>query len=518
MGRNLVVCCDGTWNNPQQEDNGVPAATNVVRLYHALSAEHQGVAQLRYYHPGLGGEDSGIKDAILGGALGVGICRHICSAYHWLAQQYQPGDHILLFGFSRGAFTVRSLAGMLAYGLLELPDDDSRSWALVEQLYQQGYRAGNANWAQGKNLAWHHDGEPAPVAFLGVWDTVGALGIPDDMALLDLFDSSEHWGFHDQSLGSNVSVARHAMALDERRSSFTVCRWDNLAARGGNVQECWFPGVHADVGGGYSECDLSNRALAWMLEQAEPYLGLRPNWRELLPADAGGVMHNSCKGLFARLRTRPRNIPLIDADSELPAWEAIDYSVFQRQQRSPLALPPYYPHQSLAVNARCEAEVFADTRWNDTRLYLPAGRYCFAAKGQWQDGRDSCDWRGTEDGKRTLGDIARLTGAFWGKFESLLRRITGNDKADLYGTRRHGDIPWFRMVGVITNDMGLQSGPVVGNDGSPRPHQYVDLTLHDADNPLELQHGGYLYAYANDAWSMYDNNHGAITLRVTRLA
>ncbi len=143
--KRLIICCDGTWNNPAQEDNGVPAPTNVYKLYNAVADhdERHEVKQLKYYHPGLGNEDGRLR-ALLGGAFGAGISEHICSAYHWLADNYAEGDQIYLYGFSRGAFTVRSLAGFLAYGLPDLSNlSHEESWDRVHTLYKHVYRKKN---------------------------------------------------------------------------------------------------------------------------------------------------------------------------------------------------------------------------------------------------------------------------------------------------------------------------------------------------------------------------------------
>ena len=113
--RNLIVCCDGTWNTPDQRENGVPVPTNVVRLYNAVAAaDASGNGQLRYYHPGVGAEGS-LFDKALGGGLGVGLDHNIKSAYRWICDDYQTDDRLFLFGFSRGAYTVRSLAGLLRH-------------------------------------------------------------------------------------------------------------------------------------------------------------------------------------------------------------------------------------------------------------------------------------------------------------------------------------------------------------------------------------------------------------------
>lgn len=106
--RNLMVCCDGTWNTAEQRHGGVPVPTNVVRLYNAVADKNEGVEQLKYYHPGVGTEP-GFWDRAMGGATGKGLDDNIKSAYHWLCRHYRPQDRIYLFGFSRGAYTGRSL-------------------------------------------------------------------------------------------------------------------------------------------------------------------------------------------------------------------------------------------------------------------------------------------------------------------------------------------------------------------------------------------------------------------------
>ncbi len=125
MKKRLIVCCDGTWNNPEQEDNGIAAPTNVVKIYNAIAeADDNDLTQLKYYHPGVGGEEAGLLGSFLGGAVGFGISREIRSAYHWLGNNYEEGDEVFLIGFSRGAFKVRAAVG----GVVELVSPDSAIW------------------------------------------------------------------------------------------------------------------------------------------------------------------------------------------------------------------------------------------------------------------------------------------------------------------------------------------------------------------------------------------------------
>ncbi|MEA3490991.1 MAG: DUF2235 domain-containing protein [Campylobacterota bacterium] len=518
--KRLVVCCDGTWSNAEQEDNGTSSPTNVVKIYNAITKMGaDGVKQLKYYHPGVGGEGIGAINALLGGAVGMGISRHIRSAYHWLGNNYEEGDEIYLFGFSRGAFTVRSLGGMLSQGLLDLHYISSDfSWDRVKRAYK-GYRIEGSTldeWAEDEWVFFNQKRE-TPIHFIGVWETVGALGVPDDLEIFNIFDNEKKWKFHNVSLGDNIKHARHAMALDEIRSSFSVCRWDNAAGHDDAV-ELWFPGVHSDVGGGYSNCDLSNGALRWMMdESADVGLGFRDNILQTLKSDPLGVMHNSYRGALAKLRSRPRNIPAMISQNH----DQFHESSIRRQELSPIEYPTYYPTRILDIGESVTVDVYADTRWNATDIYLPKDHsFTFLATGKWKDSKDVCNWNGTEDGILTIGDFARASSSFLGKFENIFEELTKNNSMDFLGTKRVENIKWFAMVGAIANDAGAVThdagtSSVVNHDGSPVPHQYVDLTKHNTTY-LTIEYPGYLYCFPNDVWSLYGNNHGSVQLTITR--
>jgi len=512
--KRLIVCCDGTWNDPEQEDNGIPAPTNVFKIYNALS-EHDtqhDIAQLKYYHPGLGSE-GGFLRALAGGAFGAGIGEHICSAYHWLGRNYQEGDQIYLYGFSRGAFTARSLGGFLGHGLLNLKTlDTDEGWARVHTAYKTGYRRKkpHSEWAP-SDWTFYHQGQATPIRFIGIWDTVGALGIPDDLEILNILDNKKKWQFHNTELGTHIQTARHAMAIDERRSSFSITRWSNATSHP-DTTELWFPGVHADVGGGYADCDLSNSSLLWMItESAASELKFRNGTALSIHSDPLGVLHNSYKGIFAKLRSRPRNIPAMVTNNE----RLFHSSAFRRQEISPISYPPYHPTRILDIDESVKIDVFADTRWNNTGLYLQQGHsYTFTAAGKWLDSKDSCDWKGTQDDTLSLGDIVRGTSSFLGQFENIYKKLSGNEATDFLGTKRVEKMNWFTLIGAIANDSG--SHRVVKNDGSPVPHQYVELAAHES-KPLKITASGYLYCFPNDVWSLYENNHGSVRLKVTRV-
>ncbi|WP_027183827.1 DUF2235 domain-containing protein [Desulfovibrio inopinatus] len=516
--KRLIVCCDGTWNKPEQEENGIPAPTNVFKLYNAVADQGpDATRQLKYYHPGVGSGRS-LFDRIAGGAIGFGMSRNICSAYHWLATNYEGGDEIYLFGFSRGAFTVRSLAGFIGMGLLDLRGIKSpEAWRRVHTGYDVGYRADKEEkrqpevWAE-SDWAFFNNSEPTPIHFLGVWDTVGALGIPDELGLLNLLDNCKKWRFHDTNISSHIKNACHAMAIDEVRSCFTVTHWANVKENK-NVKEVWFPGSHSDVGGGYANGDLSNGALLWMMEEsASKGLLFRPGLQKTIRANPLGMMHNSYKGSIAKLRSRPRNIPAMTNEHQ----DKFHQSAFQRQNISPISYPAYHPTVILHRNENVNIDVFADTHWNATNVYLEAGKsYCFSASGTWQDSKDDCDWYGTQNNTITSGDIVRAVASLWGVVESAVKKLIKNESMDFLMTKRVEDMPWFVMVGAIANDgESNTTNKGVHNDGSPVPHQYVNLTKHE-DTPLTITRPGYLYCFPNDVWSFYGNNKGSIQLTIT---
>lgn len=524
--RKLIVTCDGTWNTADDKDNDIPAPTNVVRLYNCLAkTDAHGGPQLKYYHPGVG-TDGSTLERFAGGAYGLGISRNIMSAYRWLAENYRSGDEIYLFGFSRGAYTARSLAGFIGCcGLLDLKHASvDQPWERIRKAYEDVYRGGAkpepATWPQ---LADAHGHTTIKIKFIGVWDTVGSLGIPDDLGLLNLFDDPKKWQFHDTQLGDHIELARHAVAIDEMRSSFTPTFWtdqnENVVNDGHRVVQLWFPGVHSDVGGGYAHCGLSDIALKWMIDEAAAAgLAFDPRYTAQIHPDPLGLLHDSLGGAFKALHTRPRNRPPLEPNS--PHYHP---SAWDRDAVPPITQSPYHhPTVHLAVGQSSEPiNIYAREQWNETGLYLEAGAtYQFTATGEWVDKTIACGPAGNVNRKFSPREIGQLVGTAIGRVESLFRFVTDNSTADFIGSRRDEKHPWFALIGAIANDgpMSEQGKPTVNphGDGSPYPHQTFligqgcTLTI----NPTEE---GYLYAFANDAWHFYGNNRGSVTLTVKRL-
>jgi uncharacterized protein (DUF2235 family) len=297
--KRIVILCDGTWN---RADSATP--TNVVRLAQALRGEDDaGIVQVPVYVQGVGAGDgvtpwSRAVDRGLGGAFGWGLTENIVTAYRHLVFLYEPGDEIFVFGFSRGAYTARSLAGFVrSTGIVARDDltlipramqryrtrgdddlnprtDRSHAFRAREMRSRVATSSGENDWRRANGMP---EVPELRIAYLGVWDSVGALGVPRHVPVFGALAARRHQ-FHDAELSSMVASARHAVALDERRRSFEPTRWTNVArlnerfgadAQGRpRYQELFFAGDHGSVGGGGDILDLSSIGLAWIVEGA----------------------------------------------------------------------------------------------------------------------------------------------------------------------------------------------------------------------------------------------------------
>ena len=256
MTKRIVFCADGTWQAPVNN-------TNVYRLYKALTVAAD---QVTFYDDGVGADAKGL-DRLLDGAFGQGILQKIRDGYTKIAHVYVPGDEIFLFGFSRGAYTARSLAGMIA--ICGLPtgvfSDDCVTQAFV------AYRdpVNRASILAGLTACGL---EPATIQMVGVWDTVGSLGIPAIFGGVD----EKKYGFLDTSLHPDIKNAYQCLALDEKRAQFPATLWTSAPAAGQTIEQIWFSGCHGDVGGGTAQaggvdagtrlCDIT---MGWMVSKAE---------------------------------------------------------------------------------------------------------------------------------------------------------------------------------------------------------------------------------------------------------
>jgi Uncharacterized alpha/beta hydrolase domain (DUF2235) len=279
--RRLIICCDGTWNWPEAKRE-----TNVVRMVRALLPEHGDVSQIIHYHQGVG--TGNFLDRVAGGGAGVGLSASVKACYGFLTDNYKQGDEIFLFGFSRGAFVVRSLAGMIGtVGLMR--KDEMARFAEVWNWYCLGKDERERQQDILHQLAPHRH-QDVDIECIGVWDTVGALGIPGSRLCAQAFE------FHDTALGPHVRHAFQALAIDERRGNFQGAVWvpfvEARRPRGAPaaavkqkpeperrgpqqvLRQMWFPGVHSNIGGGYPKHGLSDTTFLWMLAQVWDLVGL----------------------------------------------------------------------------------------------------------------------------------------------------------------------------------------------------------------------------------------------------
>lgn len=277
--RRLVVCTDGTWNDPAKDE-----PTNVYKIARAVQRTGEdGSPQVVYYHAGVGtGTD--IVDRVIGGATGLGISKNIRDAYNFLMLNYQPDDQIFLFGFSRGAYTARSLAGLIRNAGILRPER-GHLFRDAYELYRNRDRDAHPDAPASLRFRADNAYPDARIHFIGVWDTVGSLGVPLTFGptLRKLigapFGKKFLYEFHDVGLSSFVDHAYHAVAIDEKREPFRPTLWtvkpDSPRAAGQSFEQRWFRGVHSNVGGGYAAAGLSDAALLWMAEAASRHgLGL----------------------------------------------------------------------------------------------------------------------------------------------------------------------------------------------------------------------------------------------------
>ncbi|GGF57504.1 DUF2235 domain-containing protein [Alteromonas lipolytica] len=496
-GRNLVVCCDGTWNSSNNMDGESPAPTNVHKLFSLLETDDP--QQLTRYQAGVGTE--GYIDQVTGGLLGIGINEDIRDCYQWLSDKYQPGDRIFLFGFSRGAFAARSLSGLITKaGLIDFKKTNANTNASRQDIISDLYHCVYNDVDIDSDYSFHPTSQG--IYFIGVWDTVGSLGIPDDKAILDLFDNPDKYKFHNTKLSEFVKYARHAVALDERRSSFSPTLWTEIPEVC-DVKQIWFPGVHSNIGGGYKETGLSDCTLLWMIEELKEL----PNKllfdmhmvKQIIP-NPFGRLHNSYSGVMKVLRSLPRAIPNILASKDVSEYARL------RFQKPPIQQGKYLPHRQFVEN-KVTVDVYAKHRWYWTGIYLEKGVYECTAEGEWVDRTIPCSPKGMNDGKFHIGELVQMLGTAIGWFESAWNWARRNEhKDDLISiTKRIEDADWFTLIGVIAN----QECPK--QDGDPPPPQ-IEVIGDSAK--FTVNKPGYLYCFANDVWAMYDNNRGYVTLTV----
>lgn len=333
MPKRLILCFDGTWNRPDEEHpEGEHVETNVCRIYESiLERDTNGRRQIKWYDEGVG---TRWFQRIQGGAFGMGLSENIRQGYRFLIEQYEQDDEVFLFGFSRGAYTARSLVGLIRNcGLLYTPDRERIAEAY--ELYRTRDEGADSEVALAFRKKYARD---IRITFLGVWDTVGALGIP-----IESFDdfNRRHFEFHDTELSSIVENAYQAVAVDEHREPYAVTLWDPRVKPRQTLEQRWFLGAHCDVGGGYHDRRLSDVALHWMQQKAAACglaltpVQLPPDVRSSATAPITDSFKEFLKGMYSLFHRRYYR-PVAQT---VYGQEAIDDSVKQRLESDPYYRP-----------------------------------------------------------------------------------------------------------------------------------------------------------------------------------
>ncbi len=411
--RKLIICSDGTGNSGSKA-----RGTNVWRFYKALDLDPQ-YQQITFYQDGVGSQDAKLL-RILGGAFGYGLNANIREMYSFLVANYQPGDEIYLLGFSRGAFTVRAFACLLLVcGIIKPSSDPAETEQHISEAikhyhkWRAGIRSKNSAGINNKSNKANHpiklqqivdnfrhlhkhsldellseadvtkhikiEGEGDThfpmIKFIGVWETVDAIGLPID-ELTDALDWLFKFRFYSYDRFPIAVHNYHALAIDDARLSFHPVMWDEqLKVYDQKVEQVWFAGMHSNVGGGYKKDEMAYVALDWMMQKAENLgtdssLKFLPYLREeaATQANANGKIYDSRSGLAIYYRYKPRNIKEICQNSNVPV--TIDNSVFNRiahstEDYAPVTLPKHYntgkaSHIDQYPDKRLEAQKVAD--------------------------------------------------------------------------------------------------------------------------------------------------------------
>ncbi|WP_285275066.1 DUF2235 domain-containing protein [Halopseudomonas bauzanensis] len=297
--RRLILCLDGTWNSNDKSSK----VTNVIKLLRSIpSVADDGTSQILYYGRGVG---TAKGDKMRGGFSGAGLDSNVIDGYRFLGNNYQPGDEIYLFGFSRGAYTARSLAGLINLaGIFHASCLGKPLDRLLEIRRSDQYTDNDARKAAITTIENLERYEQVTIKCVGVWDTVGSLGIPGDWAKTLSFAS--RWYFHDVHLGPHIEVALHALAIDEKRAAFPPTLWekpiDQPLPPGQIVEQVWFSGVHSNIGGSYPDSDLSDITLDWMIKRLRVHTGLAIDVHDVT-MDSNRPMKERIKGKGIESRT-----------------------------------------------------------------------------------------------------------------------------------------------------------------------------------------------------------------------
>lgn len=333
MKKRIVICADGTWSRPEKNPE-IDFPTNVLKLARAIQPigkDH--IPQQIFYDWGIGS----YYDPIIGGATGKGLHKNIMDNYRYIVQNYSPGDELYLFGFSRGAYTIRCLCGLINNcGIIKRSDA-----AQIQEAFDH-YKNGQPDYAPKGDASIkfrnQYSHESREVKFVGVWDTVGAMGIP--ISFLGFLEEKDE--FYDAKIGGNVRIARHALAIDEHRIDFKPTIWEPKENM--DMKQVWFAGAHCDIGGSYEPDDddlfLSDIALNWMINEAHKAdLNIESHLKEKVNTNPLATLHKSRRHFYELKRKYNRKIN--DVKGQIQIHESVKQRYDQDEEYLPTNLERY---------------------------------------------------------------------------------------------------------------------------------------------------------------------------------
>ncbi|PPQ62848.1 hypothetical protein CVT24_000542 [Panaeolus cyanescens] len=378
--KRLIVCCDGTWQDGLSQHRS--AYTNVLRMARCINYEDprhpQPIPQIVFYQSGIGTENNFYSEYVEG-TTGGSLADKVEEAYAFIAHNYNPGDEIFLFGFSRGAYTARMVAMFVgAIGVLDRKDMDHFASIFIDfqklgkckdQEERERLTERLAEWrdphSKGK-LRADIDGDKFNIKCIGVWDTVGSIGLPEEITIRSK-KTSTLFGFPDCVLGEHIEHAFQALALNEMRVDFNCNKFEQSEhgrKKGQTLKQCWFAGCHTDIGGGYHNHDLSDITLIWMLSQVEHMLSVDMEYlyHRLQPVAPWGVQqpHDSATGIFLMASTMDRQLPSMPNDPV--TRETIHLSVKSQSKINPRLSKLMEEHPDLVCPLETLEEA-ARARW-----------------------------------------------------------------------------------------------------------------------------------------------------------
>ena len=369
MAKNIVIFSDGTGNIGAKN-----RGTNVYKLFEAIDVHQDNPKQIAFYDDGVG--TSRLKPLkLLGGAIGIGLRRNVLELYQSIARVYEEGDQIYLFGFSRGGFTVRMLAGLIAKcGIIpgkelgaKLEGEARKSWRVYRAAYPSKCRqcleivkyslVGKKPAAP--SVGRQNSSSDARIYFIGVWDTVDAYGIPFKRLSTWICDWVYRYSFPDHDLSPAVSHARQALAVDDERRTFHPLLWNDDP----RIRQVWFPGMHSDVGGGYPKHGLSLLSMHWMIQEVRRI--------------AEVFEPENMTALTEAERVKKRGLILVEADREYFENRSNSDDSMHNSRSGPAVFYQYAPRDIATICAKHKlTEVLMHDSvlrriWQQTQGYTP---------------------------------------------------------------------------------------------------------------------------------------------------